>query len=387
MNKRLIRLCTGIGLLAVLASGCQSTHTLEGQRKNWERNPQQPVTFAVAGRIPFLTTSTDFMKGAELAVEEINAAGGVAGRTLELEPHDDEGSVMKGTIIAQELAKNVNLSAVIGHTSTHVTIPVSTIYEEAGMVMISPIVSNSRLTQRGYANIFQNIPGDDDIGREMALSAHENGLERIVIYYADNEYGRGLANAFETAADDLNIQVVDRATRFHEDTHFRRALQKWQAMEYEAVFVADSMLTGKEFLFRLQEAGEFPAILADAGMDVDFIQTFGAYGEGAVLASLVNMEMGGERMNQFLEAFQQTHGEEPDEWAVQGYETIHILAEAVNRAQSPAPADVAEALRVITWEGLTGNIHFDSTGRVAGKHIYQKRVVNGRFVYELLDSE
>ncbi|MEN1761421.1 ABC transporter substrate-binding protein [Anoxynatronum sibiricum] len=387
MNKRLIRLCAGVGLLAVLASGCQSADTLEGQRRTWERNPEQPVTFAVAGRIPFLTTNTDFMDGALLALEEINAAGGVAGRTLELAPYDDEASVMKGTIIAQELSNNRSLSAVIGHTSTHVTIPVSTIYEDAGMLMISPIVSNSRLTQRGYGNIFQNIPGDDDIGREMAMYAHKQGLERIVIYYADNEYGRGLANAFEAAADDLNLQVVDRATRFHEDTHFRRALQKWQAMDYEAVFVADSMLTGKEFLFRLQEAGESPAILADAGMDVDFIHTFGEYGEGAVLASLANMETGGARMNQFLETFQQVHGKAPDEWAVQGYETIHILAEAVNRAQSPAPADVAEALRMITWEGLTGNIHFDSTGRVAGKHIYQKRVVNGRFVYELLDSE
>lgn len=387
MNKRLIRLCAGISLLAVLASGCQSTDTLEGQRRMWERNPEQPVTFAVVGRMPFITTVTDFMDGAMLAVEEINAAGGAAGRPVELAPYDDEASVMKGTIIAQELAQDLTLSAVIGHTSTHVTIPVSTIYEEAGMLMISPIVANSRVTQRGYRYIFQNTQRDDDTGREMAVYAHKNGLDRIVICYAENEYGRELANAFEAAADELNITVVDRVTRFHEDTHFQRALRKWQAMDYEAVYVADSMLTGQEFLFRLKEAGESPAILADAGMDTGFIETFGDYVEGAVVASMVNMETGGSRMNQFIEAFQQAYGKAPDEWAVKGYETIYILTEAVNRAQSPAAADVAESLRVLSWQGLNSNIHFDSAGRIMGLIIFQKKVVDGRFVYELFDSE
>ena len=250
------------------------------------------------------------------------------------------------------------------------------------MLMISPIVSNSQLTQRGYQYIYQNIPGDDDIGREMAEYAWDQGIRRIVINYADNEYGRGLANAFESAADELGLMVVDRTTHFPEKTFFHRALSKWQAMDYEAVFISDSMRTGQEFLFLLKDAGETPVILGDAGMDSNFIETFGDFAEGAILASLANMETGGSQMNTFIQTYEDNYGQPPDEWAVQGYETIHLLAEAVQSGLSPAPFDVAAALDTLEWEGLSGTIHFDATGRVAGKPIQQKRVVGGQFIYE-----
>lgn len=374
-------------LLTLVINGCGYGDSLEEQRRMWENNPEKPVTFAVAGRLPFLTDSTGFMNGALLALEEINQSGGVAGRLLQLETYDDEASAMEGTLIARDLIQKDYLSAVIGHTSTHVTLPVSTIYEEAGMLMISPIVSNSQLTQRGYRYIYQNIPGDDDIGREMAEYAWHHGIRRIVINYVDNEYGRGLANAFESAADELGLMVVDRTTHFPEETFFLRALKKWQAMDYEAVFIADSMRTGQEFLFLLKEAGETPVILGDAGMDSNFIESFGDFAEGAILASLANMETGGSRMDAFSEAYLNAFGDLPDEWAIQGYETIHLLAEAVERGLSPSPPDVAAALDTLEWEGITGIIQFDETGRVTGKPIHQKRVVDGRFIYEDRDLE
>ncbi len=383
MKRHIVAMVTLVTLfITTMTTGCQSGNTLEGQRKMWERQGELPITFAVVGRLPFLTTSTDFMKGAEMAVKEINASGGTKQRLVQLEVYDDEASVMSGTMIAQELVTQHHISAVIGHTSTHVTLPASTIYEEGNMLMISPVVSNSKLTQREYEYIFQNIPGDDDIGREMAVYAYKQGIERIVIHYANNEYGRGLANAFETAADDLGLTVVDRVTRFHEDTLFRRALKKWKAMDYQAVFIADSMLTGGEFLHKLKHEGEHPIIFADAGMDIDFINTFGDFGEGATLASLVNVETGGDRMTEFLKGYETMYQERPDEWAVQGYETIYLLAEAVGAAKSPAPHDVAQALRDVSWQGLTGVISFDESGRVQGKTIFQKRVTNGTFVYE-----
>lgn len=371
-------------LVLVTLTGCQSRSTIEGLRRSWERQPQKEVTFAVVGRLPFLTEDTDFIKGAHLALDEVNAAGGAGGRRVQLREYHDEASVMQGTVIAQELAADPDISAVIGHTSTHVTLPASTIYEDARLLMLSPVVSNSRLTQRGYQTIFQSIPGDDDIGRQMAHYAHRQGYRRILIYYADNDYGRGLANAFEDAAQDLEMVIVDRVTHFHDDTSFRRALNRWQALDFEAVFIADSMRTGREFVLRLQEAGLKPPLLADAGMDVNFIQTFGDYAEGAVLASLVNPSAENPRMQAFQEAYRALHGETPDEWAIQGYEAIHLLSQAVAAAESPVPYDVAQALRHISWEGLTGTLSFDDTGRIEGKSIYQKKVVNGQFIYEVL---
>lgn len=368
-------------ITAALLMGCVEGD-IHKARATWFRNQNHEVIIAIAGRLSFMKEDTLFMKGIYMAVDEVNGDNGIHGRQLKILEKDDKASVIEGTIVAQDILKNLGVVAVIGHTSTHVTLPVSTIYENAGLILMSPIVSNPQITQRGYRYIFQNIVSDDEIGREMALYAKSQGYKNIIIYYADNPYGKGLANAFEDVANKNDMKIIDRVSSFNNINEFIRAKKKWQALDAEAVFIADSLRTGKEFILMLKDQNVDLPILGADGLDANFIEELGEAAEGAVIATLYNQEEDHPNIIKFRRRFKELYGHEPDVWAIQGYETIMLLRDAMNNAQSLLPQDIANELRSISgWQGLRYEIYFDEDGKVMGKNVYKKKVENGKFHY------
>src|SRR5690606_24523605 len=112
-----------------------------------------------------------FNWGINMAVEEINAAGGVLGRPLLTIKQDDRSDVTQGRLIAQQFADNLDLVAVIGHSDSFVSLPASATYQFAGLLMLSPGSTNPALTMQGFDLVFRNVPTDDDIGRQLATYA------------------------------------------------------------------------------------------------------------------------------------------------------------------------------------------------------------------------
>ncbi|MEW9122498.1 MAG: ABC transporter substrate-binding protein [Thermotaleaceae bacterium] len=377
-NWKAIILCL---LLVIFLVGCVE-QDIHKARTAWIENQERDLLIAVAGRQNFLKEDTDFMKGVYMALDTVNSNNGINGRLLKILEKDDAASVVQGTIIAQDLAKNPAVVAVIGHTSTHITLPVSTIYENAGMLLMSPIVSNVQITQRGHKYLFQNIVSDDEIGKEMALYAKSKDYKNIMIYYADNPYGRGLANAFEDVAKENGIKTIDRVSQFSSENEFQRALQKWKALDMDAIFIADSIRTGKKFIMMLKENDVNVPILGGDGLDANFIEELGPAAEGAVIATLFNPEENKPRLKKFIRDFKELYGHEPDVWAIQGYETIELLTDAMGNAKTLLPQDIAKELKSIaSWEGIADDICFDENGKVIGKSIYKKKVQDGKFYY------
>lgn len=371
-------------LLMLITSlvGCGQANDLAKARQAWAEKKGSDIVIGVAGRTQFMAESTKFLKGVYLAINEINDSGGVNGRRILLIEEDDKASTMEGTVIAQKLIDNPKVVAVIGHTSTDVSLPASTIYEKAGVVMLSPIVSNPKLTEQNYNYIFQNIPTDYEIGKEMALFAKDQGYKKIAIYYSDTVYGKSLANAFEDVAVEHHMTIIDRTRSYADEYEFERAIKKWQAMDVDSVFVADSITGGKEFILKLKEAGIDVPILGGDGLDAEFIEQLGEASEGATIATLYNPYDGNPRLESFNEKFQAAYGTEADVWAIQGYDSIRLLALAIEEASSSLPSDIAETLRNMeTIYSLLDQVHFDQDGRIQGKSIYKKIVKNGKFEY------
>src|SRR5690606_39739667 len=91
-----------------------------------------------------------YSKGLDMAVAEINGAGGVLGRPLRIKRVDDRESVAEGRLAAQQLAEDREVVAVIGHLQSYVSVPAAAIYDMAGLVMIAPTSTDPRLTSQGY---------------------------------------------------------------------------------------------------------------------------------------------------------------------------------------------------------------------------------------------
>jgi len=365
-----------VGMIALLLSGCSS-------------NGHAPVRGADKGDIaigvgwPLASRNEGFAEGVELAAEEINAGGGVLGRKLRIVSYDDKGTATEGMAAANKLAADPNVVAVIGHRGSSVSIPASAIYEKAGIVMLTPGSTSPKLTESGYRYVFRMIPSDKLIGSRMAEYAASKGYKRVAILYADDEYGRGLANAFEDGGKERGIDTIDRRTGYSDLTELARLVREWKALSVDAVFVADVMPAGANAVADLSQAGSALPVLGGDGLDsAEFFRIAGAAAENAVVASIFNPEDKRPEVAAFLSEYEEKYGEPPGKWAAQGYDSVRLLANAIARAGSARPDDIAQALRTTkNWIGATGSHTFDDSGELTDKPIVLKTAHNGRFLY------
>lgn len=380
LKNNLLRFGTSVlivMLLLMLLGGCA---TPVMQRNGYPGSGD--IVFAVPGSLWTEEEGQFFLKGMDMALEEVNQRGVIGGRRIAVEVVDDEGSFMTGTSLAQSFAENPAIAAVIGHWNTHITLPAAAIYEEAGLLLLSPIVSNVQLTRQGYEYVFQNIVGDDEIGRQMAVFAREQGLERTVIFYSDTDYGRGLANAFEDAAHENGMLVVERLQGFRDSYDQQRAIQRWEALGYDNIFVASSLADSVDFIAGIREAGVDKLILGGDGLDFGYIERLGPLAERSVIATMLNPAHTRPELQQFIHAFIQTYNMEPDIWAIQGYDSIKLLTHAIEMAESAAPVAVAQMLHNMdAWEGVLNTFYFNERGELQGMNVFQKIVQDGRFEY------
>lgn len=370
-------------LLLIGISGCGSQQDVAKERAAWADKSDDSIVIGVVGTMWVMDDATKYLDGIKLAVEEINTDGGINQRKIEILAVDDKGQTMEGINIAQELVGTPNLMAVLGHWDSHVTLPAASIYENAGVLMITAMATTPKLTQTYHNYIFRNVPSDEIMGGEMAKFAKEQKFKRMVIYYSDNDYGRGLANSFEKVAQNLGVSIVDRATDFVNEYQFQETMKKWGALDFDGVFIADLMPDAGDFIIKLKAVYPYIPIMGTDGLDhPDFINLLGKSAEEIVIATLFNPNTENPEIVNFIARFKAYYGTEPDVYAVQGYETMKLLAAAMESAGSPDPVQTAKALREINqWPGITGTLTVEDNGDVTGKVIHKKVVRNGKFEY------
>lgn len=326
-------------------------------------------------------------KGMDLAVEELNAAGGVLGRRLKLLRVDDHESVDRGRIIAQELGRNPDVVAVIGHLQSYVTVSAAPIYDLSGLLLVSATSTSPELTRLGYGRVFRSTFNDTEVGRQMAQYAVDRGYRRLVIYYARNEYGRELANTFEENAVARGAQVVNRESYdpnlSANPVAAEQTVNTWSSWEFDAVFIAGEDEQAALLVAELRRRGiTAPVLGSDALATPRFIQKGGAAVEGTVIASAFHADAPDPEVRQFTQAFQRRFGTRPDVGAALGYDAVRVLAQAMREAQTTEPDKVAAAMhRLAGFRGVTGVLSFDKQGNLVGMPIRKVVVRDGDFHY------
>lgn len=332
---------------------------------------------------PFSVQDDLFKEGVELAADEINARGGINGRKVRLIQKDDEQTVTGGMTVAQSFTEVPNLTAVIGHSVSFISTAAANIYENAGIVMLSPSATAPSLTQKGYKYVFRNIPSDDEIARQLALYAARQGHRRMVIYYYDDSYGIGLANSFEDHARKAGIEIVDRFSYYADARDLNRLSEKWKALDFDGIFVAHYMPDGANFIADVAQAGISVPFFAGDAMDTpELWEVAGKAAEGTVVGTIFNAQDPREEVRSFINNFNAKYGKMPTPYAAQGYDAVNLLALAVKEAESSSPAAVAEKLRTFkSRPGVAGFHTFAENGDDIGNLVVKKVVKNGQFDY------
>lgn len=328
-----------------------------------------------------------YAEGLDMAVEEINADGGVRGRNLRIVRGDDGESVDGGRLVAQRFADDPDVVAVIGHLNSHISIPAADIYERGGLLMMTPASTAPNLTRKGYKRVFRTVPNDEEIARQLADLASVQHWRKVYVVYVRTAYGEGLANAFELAATGRGVDVVGRGSYGNDGSGLEELVEdaslKRDAQGFDAVLLAGVPPEAGVAIAALRRGGvETPVFGGDALDTVELLASAGDAAEGVYVASVFHPDDPRPEPRAFRQAFEARYDRPPDSWAARGYETVHVLAQAMRAADSAAPEAVAAKLREQrSVKGITSTFRFDEHGDVVDKRLITAVVRDGQFVY------
>lgn len=332
---------------------------------------------------PFETNNNLFNEGIDLALKEINGEGGIKGRELQLLKRDDNSEVALGMSIAQSFADNEKIQAVIGHDNSFISIPTSAIYDDAGLVMLSPASTAPDLTKAGYKHVFRNIPSDDEIARQLAIYLSEQGYQRLVIYYSDDSYGNGLANSFEDHAKLLGINIVDRFNYYTSPEDLRRLNKRWHAFGADGIFIATTLPAGGRFICDAVQIGIDLPFTAGNALDSSLLSEMGGNAaEGIIIGSVFNPYSERPETDKFVKDFLEEYHVMPSSYAALGYDSVKLLAAAIEKSNLEDRSTVAKELMDLgKWPGVIGIHEFDEKGDDMGELVILKELKHGIFEY------
>jgi branched-chain amino acid transport system substrate-binding protein len=320
-------------------------------------------------------------RGYDLAVEEINAAGGVRGRQLQLLYRDDSTNPEVGVSALRDLVERERVPVVLGAVSSSVTLRLAPYCERRRVVLISPSASTPQLTDAGEY-VFRTYPSDVLEGASMAEFARDLGLDRVAILAVDNDYGASLADVFAERFRASGGSVVAVLT-FPEGSAeaLKDAVSALTGLAPRGLYVPAYAADFSMALNLLRESNAHPIVLGTSSVTAESIRLAGPAAENVVFPlPSFDADADDPGIRAFAAAFRARYGIEPDVYAAHAYDSVRVLATAVERGGSWEPDDVREALlRIDNYEGATGRMAFDRKGDVVQyPRLYVAR--GGRFV-------
>ena len=322
--------------------------------------------------------------GMELALDEINAKGGVLKRRLRLRSADDKRSVDEGMRVAQTFVNDTSMVAAVAHIDTYIATQVAPTYHFSGMLMLSPGALDMALTEKNHPMVFRNTPNQHAVGAALANHAADSNYKRVAVYYSNDSSGRDLVSAFETQARLRRVEVVDRRSYNPVGSDHARVFEEWRELQrFDAILLAGDLPLAAEILRVLRQTGLKQAVLGGMGLDGrELTDLAGPAAEGVVAVSVFHPDMPLPNGQDFLRAYRKRYRSAPDAAAALGYDTLQMLAFAIEQAGSAQPERIAQALRRLkAWQGVTGPFSFDDRGDLHIRPLVLTQVREGHAVY------
>jgi branched-chain amino acid transport system substrate-binding protein len=304
-------------------------------------------------------------RGAELAVADINAAGGILGQQVRLILADDACDAKQGVAAAQKLVSD-GVVFVVGHACSGASIPASKIYEAAGILQISPASTNPMLTEQGRANVFRVIGRDDRQGIVAGnYLANRWSDKKIAILHEDSTYGKGLADETRKQLNKRGMtEAMYRAYTLGKDD-YSAEIAALQAADIAVLYVAG---LPREVALMARAARERGYLVQFVSGDALAAEEFGLIAGQAAEGTLFTFSPDPRRNSEawpVVERFRAANFE-PDGYALFIYGAVQVWAQAVEKAGSLELKEVIASLRSHDFDTVLGRIGFDDKGDVTG---------------------
>jgi len=323
-------------------------------------------------------------KGTLLAVEEVNAAGGVLGRKLELITEDNQSKQGESATIVKKLISRDKVVGILGEVASMRSLEAAPICQAYRVPMVSPSSTNPKVTEIG-SYIFRVCFTDRFQGHVLAKFAKDTlKIRRVaVLTSVSSAYSVGLARHFDErfAADGGVVAVEQKYTEGDKD--FNAQLTAIKAAGVEGVFVPGYYTEAALICKQARELGIAVPLFGGDGWEApELVEIGGAAVEGTYYTTHYSPQVDVPAVRSFVAKFQARFGgETPDAMAALGFDSVEVMADAFRRAGSvegPAVRDALAATR--DFEGVTGTTTMDRE-RNASKAAFVIMVKDGRFAF------
>jgi len=338
--------------LAVLVVGCGDS----------EESTTTPV--ALVGPITgqYASFGAQMQNGAELAVEDINAAGGVLGKKLDLDIGDDACDPKQAVAVANQMVGS-GVALVAGHYCSGSSIPASKVYAEGDMVQISPASTNPALTDdRAGPNIYRVCGRDDQQGGVAGkYLASQFADKKIAIIHDKTAYGKGLADETKKALNAAGKEeaLYEAITAGEKD--YSAVVSKLKQADIDVLFLGGYHTEAGLIVRQLRDQGVDTILMGgDALITQEYWSITGPAGEGTLMTFSPDPRKNpaaAEVVKRFKDK-----GIEPEGYVLYTYAAMQAWKQAAEKAKSTASADVVMALNDTEFDTVIGKFKFDAKG-------------------------
>jgi branched-chain amino acid transport system substrate-binding protein len=308
-------------------------------------------------------TSTDH--GIKMAVEELNASGGLLGKKVRLITYDDKGDAREAGTAVTRLVTKDGVAAVIGEVASGLSLAGAPICQENSVPMVSPSSTNPKVTKIGDM-IFRVCFIDPFQGTVCAKFAREHeGLtasKAAILTDQASPYSVGLQEEFEKAFVAMGGTVVTKQTYQAGDQDFSAQLTSIRGSEPDVVFIPGYYTDAGNIALQARKLGLTVPLLGGDGWDsVKLGEIAGEAMDGCFYSNHYSQDDPAPRVQEFIKKYTELHKQTPDALAALGYDTARVVFEAIQRAGSTdGPAIAAELAKTKDFDGVTGKISIDA---------------------------
>lgn len=346
----------------------------------------------LTGDIPAVGAS--FKNAAEMAVKEINDAGGleVGGQKykVELFVEDNAGKADQSASAAQKLITQQNVVAIIGPNASRYAIPASEIAESSKVVLISPWSTNPKTTLDAKSNapkkyVFRAAFIDPFQGRVVAKFAMDNlkAKNAAVLYDVASDYNKGIAEFFKQTFEASGGKVVSFETYTTNDKDFSAQLTKIKNANPDVIFLPNYY---SEVPLQIQQAKRLgitkPFVGSDSWGSEELVKLCGNDCEGYYFSTHYAADNASPSAKKFIDGYKAKYNSTPDDVAALTYDSFGLLWTALQSAGKIDRQAVRDALaKVPKYEGVTGNMQFQEGSGDPVKSAVILQIKNGKFVF------
>ena len=381
LKKMLSVLLVSAVLVSMMACGGETESSSDGGEK---ASAGGSDTITIGASLP-MTGSVALngemiLEGIQMAVDECNEAGGIDGKEVVIDAQDDQAEPNQAASVANMMSADEKIVAIIGSLKSSCTLAAAPIYEEAGVVALSPDSSSPEVTNAGEY-IFRIKNSDVVLAQTMAKGAISDGHTKFAILYENNDYGAGVLEQSQIAIEEAGCEIVcTESILTGEQTDFSSIISKIRENGADAILMGVDYNESGLVMKQMKDAGlDLPRYATDGLFTDAFIEVGGEAADGTtVLTSFITSDQS-ENVQNFIKKYQEKYdGEMPSIFQAEGYDCGKIVIEAIENAGTDRKA-IRDYMATMSYQGVTGDCTFDENGDV---NIPLKRCIveEGEFV-------